>query len=36
LFDFGLCLPSGSNLTNMDREKIKNSFFEFFKNKIHL
>ena len=33
LFENGLCLPSGSNLTNEDRERIKSSVTAFFKNK---
>jgi len=31
LFNHGLCLPSGSNLTDADRERIGNAFSEFFK-----
>lgn len=31
LFDNGLCLPSGSNLTNADRERIAAAFTGFFK-----
>jgi dTDP-4-amino-4,6-dideoxygalactose transaminase len=30
LFDNGLCLPSGSNLTDSDRIRIKTAFQEFF------
>ncbi len=30
LFDDGLCLPSGSNLIDSDRERIKSAFLEFF------
>ncbi len=30
LFDVGLCLPSGSNLTNEDRERIKKCIEAFF------
>lgn len=30
LFDIGLCLPSGSNLTNEDRERIKKCIEAFF------
>lgn len=30
LFDSGLCLPSGSNLTEADRDRIKAAFSEFF------
>ncbi|WP_173836818.1 DegT/DnrJ/EryC1/StrS aminotransferase family protein [Flavobacterium sp. 14A] len=33
LFENGLCLPSGSNLTNEDRERIRSSVTAFFKNK---
>lgn len=33
LFENGLCLPSGSNLANEDRERIKSSITAFFKNK---
>lgn len=32
LFKNGLCLPSGSNLTDADRERIKTSLLDFFKN----
>ncbi|WP_396596537.1 DegT/DnrJ/EryC1/StrS family aminotransferase [Dokdonia sp. R86516] len=32
LFDKGLCLPSGSNLTNEDRDRIENVIFTIFKN----
>jgi len=32
LFDKGLCLPSGSNLTNEDRDRIENVIFTVFKN----
>ena len=31
LFETGLCLPSGSNLTNDDRERIQKVIFELFK-----
>ncbi len=31
LFDQGLCLPSGSNLTDSDRQRIENVLIEFFK-----
>ena len=31
LFDNGLCLPSGSNLTNADRQRIGTVFNYFFK-----
>jgi len=31
LFSRGLCLPSGSNLTNSDRERIKEQITSFFK-----
>lgn len=31
LFDQGLCLPSGSNLTDSDRQRIENVLVEFFK-----
>tara|TARA_R110001583_G_scaffold81330_1_gene217171 strand:+ start:316 stop:1440 length:1125 start_codon:yes stop_codon:yes gene_type:complete len=31
LFNRGLCLPSGSNLTDEDRDRIKTSVLEFFK-----
>jgi len=31
LFDQGLCLPSGSNLTDTDRQRIENVLIEFFK-----
>jgi len=31
LFDNGLCLPSGSNLTDQERERIKNVINKFFK-----
>jgi len=31
LFNTGLCLPSGSNLTDADRERIYNSMYTFFK-----
>ena len=31
LFDNGLCLPSGSNLTEADRDRIKSAFLRFFK-----
>ncbi len=31
LFDRGLCLPSGSNLSDEDRERIKESILEMFK-----
>jgi dTDP-4-amino-4,6-dideoxygalactose transaminase len=31
LFNKGLCLPSGSNLTEADRERIYNSMYTFFK-----
>jgi dTDP-4-amino-4,6-dideoxygalactose transaminase len=31
LFASGLCLPSGSNLTNLDKERIMIAFDEFFK-----
>ncbi|UZT99687.1 aminotransferase class I/II-fold pyridoxal phosphate-dependent enzyme [Chryseobacterium fluminis] len=31
LFDNGLCLPSGSNLTDEERERIKNVINKFFK-----
>lgn len=30
LFEDGLCLPSGSNLTNEDRERLKIAFHQFF------
>jgi len=30
LFENGLCLPSGSNLTDVDRERIKTSILNFF------
>jgi len=30
LFDQGLCLPSGSNLTNSDRKRIADAFIDFF------
>jgi len=30
LFKNGLCLPSGSNLTDLDRERIKTSVLNFF------
>lgn len=33
LFENGLCLPSGSNLTNEDRVRIRSSVTAFFKNK---
>ena len=33
LFETGLCLPSGSNLTNDDRERIQKVIFELFNNK---
>ena len=32
LFNNGLCLPSGSNLSNSDRSRIKSGVIEFFKN----
>jgi dTDP-4-amino-4,6-dideoxygalactose transaminase len=31
LFDQGLCLPSGSNLTDADRQRIENVLVDFFK-----
>lgn len=31
LFETGLCLPSGSNLTSLERERISDAFDEFFK-----
>ena len=31
LFDQGLCLPSGSNLTDSDRQRIENVLIDFFK-----
>jgi len=31
LFEEGLCLPSGSNLTDVDRERIQQVFLEFLK-----
>lgn len=31
LFDNGLCLPSGSNLSDEDRERIKEAIVELFK-----
>ena len=31
LFENGLCLPSGSNLTDIEREKIKQVVYSFFK-----
>ena len=31
LFETGLCLPSGSNLTSLERERISAAFDEFFK-----
>ena len=31
LFDDGLCLPSGSNLTNQEKERIQKVLVEFFK-----
>ena len=31
LFDQGLCLPSGSNLTESDRQRIENVLIDFFK-----
>lgn len=33
LFAKGLCLPSGSNLTNQDRERIQNAILKYLKNK---
>jgi dTDP-4-amino-4,6-dideoxygalactose transaminase len=33
LFEEGLCLPSGSNLTDEDRMRIKKAILEFFHNK---
>ena len=30
LFENGLCLPSGSNLTDADRERIKKSYTKYF------
>ena len=30
LFENGLCLPSGSNLSDQDRERLKLAFYEFF------
>ncbi|WP_338646120.1 DegT/DnrJ/EryC1/StrS family aminotransferase [Flavobacterium sp. KS-LB2] len=33
LFEKGLCLPSGSNLTDEERERIKQVVFSFFKTK---
>jgi dTDP-4-amino-4,6-dideoxygalactose transaminase len=30
LFDNGLCLPSGSNLTDSERERIKETVLSFF------
>jgi dTDP-4-amino-4,6-dideoxygalactose transaminase len=33
LFEKGLCLPSGSNLTDEERERIKQVVFSFFKSK---
>lgn len=33
LFENGLCLPSGSNLTDEERERIKQVVFRFFKSK---
>ena len=32
LFKNGLCLPSGSNLNDVDRERIKTSLLDFFRN----
>ena len=31
LFKYGLCLPSGSNLSNKDKERIKDSISELIK-----
>jgi hypothetical protein len=31
LFEYGLCLPSGSNLSHVDRIIIKNEFDDFFR-----
>ena len=31
LFEHGLCLPSGSNLTSQERERIKKEIIDFFK-----
>ncbi|AEE20734.1 DegT/DnrJ/EryC1/StrS family aminotransferase [Dokdonia sp. 4H-3-7-5] len=31
LFNEGLCLPSGSNLTDADRDRIENAIFDLFK-----
>lgn len=31
LFETGLCLPSGSNLTSLERKRISDAFDEFFK-----
>jgi dTDP-4-amino-4,6-dideoxygalactose transaminase len=31
LFEYGLCLPSGSNLSHVDRIRIKNEFDDFFR-----
>jgi dTDP-4-amino-4,6-dideoxygalactose transaminase len=31
LFDYGLCLPSGSNLNAADKERIRTEFNIFFK-----
>ena len=33
LFEVGLCLPSGSNLTDEERTRIKKAILEFFQNK---
>jgi len=33
LFEDGLCLPSGSNMTNEERERIKKAILAIFKNK---
>lgn len=34
LFESGLCLPSGSNLTDLDRERIKSFVFQIFDEQI--
>jgi dTDP-4-amino-4,6-dideoxygalactose transaminase len=36
LFEKGLCLPSGSNLTNKDKSRIKEVIINFFKRNIKL
>ena len=33
LFKFGLCLPSGSNMSNKDRERISEVIYKVFKAK---